>query len=490
MSDGTAQIARGVAVTFVGYAGKLARPVALAVFARLYGLAPLGVALLVWAWVEVVARIAGLGLDRGLQRWVPATAPEQRAGVVGAALLAAAIASLPIALVLAAVLPSIVGVAGGDALAVRLAVLFLLPVTTVAVTALHAVRGTKQIVALVWGRSVVEPGGFLIGGLVLALFSRGAPALLGAYAVSLGLVATVAVVTLDRAFGLRAIAHALRAGGLPVRKLLAFSIPLGVADVLQLALQRGDVVAVGLVTGSAPATAAYAVAREVVTSISKIRQGFDQVLAPVAAELHVGARRAELANAASSAARWSAVIATPLALVFAVYGDAVLRIFGVSSTAAATALAILAIGRLVDAATGPTAILLAMVGRPRLVLINSLAGLVVAICGAALLGPRLGSIGVAAATSAGLVTVNLLALVWLDRLEELRPVAGLARPAVAALAGAVALIAIRAAVGIGLAPALAIVLAAWLAGYLGLAISLGLLPASWIPWRRAAVEVI
>jgi O-antigen/teichoic acid export membrane protein len=485
--------------------------VALALFARLYGLEALGLALLVWAYVEVVSRLAGLGLDRGLQRFVPASAAEERPRVAAAALAMAFAASLPATAILAAVLPQVLGAAvrGADVTAVRLAVGFLLPVATVAVTALHAVRGTKQILALVWARSVVEPVGFLLAGLALAAMSRGPAALLAAYGVSIAAVAAVAIAALSRSFGLGALAAALRRPrALPLWPLLRFSVPLGIADVVNLALQRGDVLAVGAVTGSPAMTAAYAVAREVVSSLSKIRQGFDQVLAPVAAELHAGARRRELAEAAAVAARWGAVLAAPLAIVFVVYPEPVLAIFGVSGVVsggaamsgspdaaraaegAAAALAVLAIGRLVDTATGPTSILLAMVGRPMLVLFDAAVGLGVALLGAVLLGPRYGLTGVAAATSAGLVTVNLLALSWLDRLERLHPVgAGLARPALAAAIAGAALALLRLAVGVPAPLPFALLLAVWAAAYLSLVGGLGLLPASWNPFRRTPLEV-
>lgn len=476
MSTGAQQIARGAAATFVGYAGKVARPIALALFARLYGLDALGVALLVWAWVELVSRVAGLGLDRGLQRFIPATATDEQAAAVAAALAAAGLSSVVAAVIVAALAPGAVGVTGDDAWLVQAAIVVMLPLLTVAVTALHAVRGTRQIMGLVWGRSVVEPVGFLLAGLAVAPFAREVPALLFAYAASIAGVAAVAVVALSRTFGLHRLARAARApGAWPLCELLRFSIPLGVADVVNLALLRGDVLLVG-VYASAATTGAYAVAREIVTSLSKIRQGFDQVLAPVAAELHVTAQRRELVAAARMAARWGAVIAAPLALAMMIFPEAVLSLFGVADGAVAVALGFLAFGRLLDAATGPTSVLLAMVGRPRLVLFDAVVALAVAAAVAAALGPWLGPVGVAIAASAGLVVANLLALYWLDRFERLRPVdAGLAAPAAVAVVAGLALGGVRLAAGAALSLPVIAAVAVWLVIYLFAAISLGLL---------------
>jgi O-antigen/teichoic acid export membrane protein len=488
--SGADAIARGAAATFLGHAGKIARPVALALFTRIYGLEALGTALLVWAYIEIISRIAGLGLDRGLQRWVPAAAPDERPRVVAAALVAALAASVPIGLIVAAVLPYVLGVTTDAVWSVRISAIVLLPLTTVATTALHAVRGTRQIGALIWGRSVVEPAGFLIGGLVLAPFGGGTTSLLAAYVMAMTAVAGVALVALLRTFRGSDLLAAVRSpDGLPIRRLVHFSAPLGLADAVNLGLQRGDVVAVGLVTGSPAQTAAYAVAREIVTSLSKVRQGFDQVLAPVAAELHAGDRHQELATSVAMAARWSATVAAPLALVLAIFPDVVLRIFGVSLPAAAAALTVLAIGRWVDVATGPTAVLLGMVGRPQRVLAAAAAGLALATVGQAVLTPGLGLVGAAIATSTGLIAVNVLALYWLDRLEGLHPLSGLGRPVALTLVAGAGLLGLRVVIGDAPLVALAAVLATWALAYVAAAIALGLLPAAWNPFRRATAEV-
>jgi O-antigen/teichoic acid export membrane protein len=248
---------------------------------------------------------------------------------------------------------------------------------------------------------------------------------------------------------------------------------------------------VGALSRSPATTSAYAVAREVVTSLSKIRQGFDQVLAPVAAELHAAHRRDELAAAATMSARWGLVLAAPLALVFFVFPELVLSLFGAHDGAVAVALALLAVGRLVDTATGPTSIVLAMVGRPRLVLLDAAAGVVVAAAGAALLGPWLGPAGVAAAASLGLVAVNALALTWLARLERLHPVnAGLAAPAAVVVLAGLALVGVRLAAGAALTIPLVTLAIGWLAAYVATVAALGFLPAAWTPWRRTPVEVL
>jgi O-antigen/teichoic acid export membrane protein len=491
VSSSTAEIARGAGATFLGYGGKLARPIAYALFARVYGLDALGIALLVYAWVEIASRIAGLGLDRALQRFVPGVREQERPAVVARALVATAAASVIVATALAAVLPAMLRVDGVDALAVRLAALVMLPALTVGSTALHAVRGTKQVLALVWARSVIEPGVFLAAGVLLAPFIGGLAAVLAAFAVSTIAVLVAGVAALSRTFGLRKLVRARGAAGVGLGELLRFAIPLGLADLANLALQRGDVVAISVTLQSPALTSGYAIAREVVTSLSKVRQGFDQVLAPVAAELHASGKHGELAQVARLSARWGSAIAAPIALVLIVFPETVLSLFDIHDTGIAAALAILAVGRFVDVATGPTSVLLAMIGRPRLVLLDAVVGLAVALLAAGPLAERMGVAGIALATGAGLVLTNLMTLYWLDRLAHMRPLDdAFAQPLAAFGVGALALLAVRIAFGSALTPALLIGFGIWLASYFALAIGLGLLPSAWRPRRALTLEAM
>jgi O-antigen/teichoic acid export membrane protein len=380
---------------------------------------------------------------------------------------------------------------GIDALAVRIAALLMLPALTIGTTAFHAVRGTKQVLALVWARSVIEPGVFLAAGVLLAPFIGGLAAVIAAFAVSTIAVLVAGVAALSRTFGLRKLVRARGAAGVGLGELLRFGFPLGLADLASLALQRGDVVAISVTLQSPALTSGYVIAREVVTSLSKVRQGFDQVLAPVAAELHASGKHGELAQAAQLSARWGSTIATPIALVLLVFPRTVLSLFDVHDAGIAAALGILAVGRFVDIATGPTSVLLAMIGRPRLVLFDAVVGLAVALLAAGPLAERMGVAGIALATGAGLVLTNVMTLYWLDRIAHMRPLDGIFAQQLATFGvGALALLAVRAALGSALTPALLVGFGIWLASYFALAITFGLLPSAQSPPRALTVEAM
>jgi O-antigen/teichoic acid export membrane protein len=420
--DGGTFIARGTAATLLGHVGRLSRPLALALVSRRFGLPALGGALLVSACVDMAARLGGLGLDKGLQRWLPETPVADQPRVVVGALLAALGAGVLAGVVLWWAAPLLLRSSPFDATAARLALALLPAGALVPTIALNAVRGRKQILSFVWGRGVIEPAAFLLASVSLGVLTRRPEALLAAEAASTLALAAYAAAALHRTFGLRALRAAIsRRALLVVWPLLRFSLPLGAADTLGLALQRLDVVALGATGGPPAILGAYAVAREVVTALSKIRQGFDQVVAPLAAELAVAHRDEELRRAAVLASRWSAALAIPLALLMMIFAPWTLALFGVHAPAVTVAFLVLVAGRLVDAATGPTAVVLAMVGRPRLVLANAVVGIAAAIVGHIVLTPRLGALGAALSTTAGLVAINGSCVWLLARVAGLRP---------------------------------------------------------------------
>src|SRR3954465_5243439 len=93
--------ARGSLVTLGGHLTSLARPIAIAWFARLYSASYLGGVVLVWAPIAIGARLATMGFDRGVQRW----ADERRVAATVAGMALAGITALAMASALYVLLP-------------------------------------------------------------------------------------------------------------------------------------------------------------------------------------------------------------------------------------------------------------------------------------------------------------------------------------------------------------------------------------------------
>jgi O-antigen/teichoic acid export membrane protein len=146
-----------------------------------------------------------------------------------------------------------------------------------------------------------------------------------------------------------------------------------------------------------------------------------------------------------------------------------LRLFGPHFAAGAATTAILAVGGLINSATGPTDIVLSMSGRPGLVLVNNAATLSVNIILNLILIPRMGIEGAGLAWTLSLAFMNGFFVQQIHRALGINPFGKSFLKGLAAGAGALA-------VGLGLdrvvgdIPAIAGVLVT----YLGLVAVLGL----------------
>jgi O-antigen/teichoic acid export membrane protein len=408
-------MSRGALLTLGGHVTSLARPIAVAWFARMHGAASLGGFLLIWALVELGARLATMGLDRGLQRW----ADDRRAAATVAGMVMAGITGLAMAAVLVIAVPRFGALDRDGVVPAQLLLLVALPLTAIGNVALRASRGGTQITTYVLARSVTEPVLLLIAGLVSSPYSTGSVALPASLMISVVGGAAVAAIGLVRAFGVRKLAvAAVHVRAWPVRELVRTSLPLGFADLLQSAQSKLDLLAVALLTLSARAIASYAIAAEVAGVYVAIRGGFDQVVAPLAVEAR--RNRSELRRILTTATRWSWMIAVPVGFVILASPEGLLRWFGGSDGAVAVLVA-LSVGRAVEMILAPSASMLAMIGDPRLSLLDAGAGVAVATLGSIAAGfLGLGPSAIAVASAAGVVVSSVLARHWMTRLPGYR----------------------------------------------------------------------
>jgi O-antigen/teichoic acid export membrane protein len=408
-----AAMTRSALVTLVGHVTTLARPVAVAWFARRYGAASFGGFVLIWTFVELGARLATLGLDRGVQRWVD----DRRAAATVAGMAIAGVVALALAIALCSIVAQLSAISEDTVPAAQLLLLVGLPLTAIGNVALRAAQGSTQIATYVLARGVTEPLLLLLAGLVVSPFGNGSVALPASLMISVVGGATVAAIGLVRTFGLRKLSTSVvQVRAWPMRELARTSLPLGLADLLQGAQAKLDLIVVAIVTLSASAIASYAIAAEVAAVFVAIRIGFDQIVAPLSADAR--GNRAELRRIFTTATRWSLMIAAPIGVVVLVSPEALLRWFG-GSESAALVLLVLAAGRAVEMIFAPAASMLAIVGAPRLSLVDAATGVAIAGIGqltAAVSG--LGIVAIAVASATGMIASGLLALCWLVRLEQ------------------------------------------------------------------------
>jgi O-antigen/teichoic acid export membrane protein len=403
MADDAAAVARGAGVNLVGMLARLLHPLFVFVAAGLYGSTSFGVYMLAWAIVDVCAKAATFGVDKGLMRFVPITdeidrvlATALRVTVVGAGSvsLLLALAAGPIARFYQ--IPEL-------ALVIRLLapVVTTMSVVTALTTALMAVQIMRGQILV---RGIVEPlmltlacVGFRFG------FGRAAWALAMSQTVAGAIAVAVALPIFARRFPLRRTLAGLRGGSSP--GLLRFSLPMWASDGLAALQSRADLLAFARLLPDPRAVGMYAVAKQIANVVNVIRFSFDPVFWPRVSALAQKGDRAALEAVYRLVARWVAWLAVPAALVLARFGPDFGRLVGREYRGPLAVFALLCLGQLFNAVFGLAGHLMAMAGRPRVVVWGYAWGTLLMIALVVALVPRWGMTGAAAASALSYIAV-------------------------------------------------------------------------------------
>jgi O-antigen/teichoic acid export membrane protein len=142
---------------------------------------------------------------------------------------------------------------------------------------------------------------------------------------------------------------------------------------------------------------------------------------PVISDLHQRGQNAQLGQLYQTLTKWSLTFIMPFFLTVVMFSGPILSIFGSEFETGSLALAILALGTLVNAGTGICGTLLIMAGYSKLNLINSIALTVVTLALDLLLIPTWGIIGAAIATGVSVVAMNIIQTIQVYKLVKLWP---------------------------------------------------------------------
>ena len=218
-------------------------------------------------------------------------------------------------------------------------------------------------------RGLGEPLFLLTAGLGSALLGRSLLHLALAHTAAAAATLILAVVVVGRIFGAGELRRSLRAPWLP--GFTAFSLPLGMAELMNAVLQRADIVLLTMFVGT-NAAAVYAASEFITRVIANARYVFDSVAAPVFSEaIHLN-QRDRLRQNLVLMTRWVASAAAPIAVTVLVLRRELLSLYGPGFQEGASALSLLALGHLVNSTLGLTGWILVTSGRSRLMLVNNL----------------------------------------------------------------------------------------------------------------------
>jgi len=211
--------------------------------------------------------------------------------------------------------------------------------------------------------------------------------------------------------------------------------------------------------------------------VANMRYAFDSIVTGMMAEsLHLG-EHDRLEHNLRLVTRWVVTAAIPLAgIVIALRTELLVGLFQPSYAAGASALIVLALAHLANAALGLTGWALVAGGRSNLVLLNNVLGLVFNVAAGLYFTPRYGLVGATFGVLGSVVIVTGLAIIEVAAWQRIHPFApALLKPVVAGLCSFGAMTLLHALLPAGWMRVTG-VLAAGVVSYGGLLLAMGLPP--------------
>ncbi|MEO6999685.1 MAG: flippase [Terracoccus sp.] len=303
----------------------------------------------------------------------------------------------------------------GLALGIRLSGLSL-PAMTLTDAALSATQGWQTMRPFTLIGRIFEPGLRLVltcGALLLGWGLTGAfwALLIGSWS------ATVLAVMALRGF-LRRTSQAKPV--YMVRPIFGFSMVSWGSSLATAGLLWADTLILGRMTTTED-VGVYTVATRLVMLAVFVMAPINAAFAPQIARLHHRGDITRLGEVYAAATAWILRFALPAFVLLLIFPIPLLRLFGDDYVVGAGVTMTLAVGQLINAATGPCATVLNMSGRVLLNMVNNLVVLALNIGLNIVLIPRLGILGAALAWSVSLGVVNIVRVVQVRMVLGLLP---------------------------------------------------------------------
>jgi O-antigen/teichoic acid export membrane protein len=386
--------------------------------ARALGADAFGLFVLALVICNLLAEACDLGLDYGVLRFGAiahgAGAVGRLRSVIWQGLFGAFLAGTGATVLLVAGATFIAGIFDKPGVARVLVPLAIsIPFTGTAEVARACLRAIGRAVPAVASGSLVTPLVRLAVGL-LALRRAAEPE-----SVAVGYAVTEAV-ALAATIGM--LLPRLPRGGrrTPTPGLFRYSLPMSLNRVILYTNNQTEVLVLGMLA-SAAAVGVFGVALRLSAPLGALLASIAVLFNPMVADLDHRRDHAQLDRLFKTATRWVFTAGLPLCVAEIVLAHDLLRLFGHGFAGGATALAILALGQLINIGTGTVAGVLAMIGRAWLSLTNALLFLGLSLVLDLVLIPGWGLLGAAVANAIALATVNLLRVVQVHRALGVSP---------------------------------------------------------------------
>ncbi|RMD97443.1 MAG: polysaccharide biosynthesis protein [Deltaproteobacteria bacterium] len=361
-----AAIARGAGVNLLTLVAKLGRPLFYFLAARLYGAETFGLYFLTWTYIDILAKAAFLGLDKGLVRFVSHHASRGddrgRLGSVRTAMACAGCVSFLLSLLLFLFAHPLTHLLGNPALFSPLRIMSMTVFfQTTGWLIVFMTMGHKIMKYQLHVRGLLEPF-LLIGFLVLFRFLD--LGLVGLCLAHLLMMACVFGYTL--VVGMRFVPWS-RWFERPFhldREMLRFSGSIFLADTIGNLNLRIDVMILGAFA-PAKVVGIYGIMQQMSNAAMMLRFAFDWIANPIFSELHTRREVGRLQETYRLITRWIFLVTIPVILFIALFGGDLAALVGPEYRQGYPWLLTLLGGMTVVCLFGLSGHLLAMTGNPR-----------------------------------------------------------------------------------------------------------------------------
>ena len=190
------------------------------------------------------------------------------------------------------------------------------------------------------------------------------------------------------------------------RAWMIVALPMAFGGLSQMIMNRADVLVLGTLA-SDEAVGLYGAAARIAILNTFALSAVNTVVAPMISTAFHAGRKRQAQSLQHRAMLFGAMGALPPAAVMFFFPEALLGAFGPGFVDAAPVLRILAVGQLVNAATGPVGFALLMTGRERAFAATLAAAAACTVAGLLVAIPAYGAVGAAVVTATGVAALNL-----------------------------------------------------------------------------------
>ncbi len=204
------------------------------------------------------------------------------------------------------------------------------------------------------------------------------------------------------------------------RGLLSFSVPQSFSGLIFVSVLYVDILLLGYFM-PAKTVGIYGIVAKVSLVGMLAISSFNAIFAPMIADLYNRGKIDVLSNLFKTVTKWIFSISFPVFLILVFLAKPILSIFGNEYIAGATALIILSVGQLINAASGPVGLMIVMSGRPGIELLSNVVVFILNITLNLLLIPKYGIEGAAIATAVSISTMNIVRLLAVRFIMHIHP---------------------------------------------------------------------